>query len=48
MSKIKIDVLIMGSSRPELLEITVNKFKQFVADISTNIEFNYLLHEDMI
>ncbi len=43
----KIDVMIMGSSRPQLLKYTVESFRKNVVDIS-NSTFKYYLHEDFV
>jgi len=42
-----IDVLIMGSSRPQLLEHTIDSFKKYVGDLS-NRKLKYMLHEDFV
>ncbi len=40
----KLDVLIMGSSRKQLLEITLESFKKYVVYQNTDVRF--LMHED--
>lgn len=43
----KIDLLIMGSSRPQLLKYTIDSFTKFV-DFPSDIVFRRLFHEDII
>jgi len=42
----KIDVLVMASSRPDLLKITMQSFKEYM--VFKNIELRYLIHEDFV
>lgn len=41
----KFNILITGSSRPELLKLTVNSFKKF---LHTEMDINWMLHEDFV
>jgi hypothetical protein len=43
----KLDVLVMASSRPDLLKITMEKFKDYV-ECWGNTELRYLIHEDFV
>lgn len=42
-----IDVLLMGSSRPQLMGYTIETFKKYVGNLSTN-NLRYMLHEDFV
>jgi hypothetical protein len=42
-----IDVLLMSSSRPQLLKYTISSFKRFVGKLSNN-KLKYMLHEDFV
>jgi hypothetical protein len=45
---INLDVLIMASSRPQLIPYCLQSFERFVESQQTNIKFRYLLHEDFV
>ncbi|MFW6129554.1 MAG: hypothetical protein ACOC56_00130 [Atribacterota bacterium] len=42
-----LDVLVMASSRPQLLPYTIESFEKFVASVC-NLNIRYLLHEDCV
>jgi hypothetical protein len=44
----KIDLLVMGSSRPQLITYTMNSFCRWVMDLADGVDFRILLHEDVI